>query len=132
MRVFIVTKFAKKIGIKRGDAVILSALLLLCLTLFVISVIPEGKPGELRAVVRRAGEIVAELPLSRDCTYEMEEFNIVVSDRKAHVNAAKCPDKLCEGMGEIGQAGESVVCLPNRISVSVEGGGGNGLDALSR
>ncbi len=30
-----------------------------------------------------------------------------------------CPDKLCEGFGWLEHAGESAVCMPNRVSVTI-------------
>ena len=36
------------------------------------------------------------------------------------VTGADCPDKLCE-KASIDKSGESIVCLPNRLSVTVEG-----------
>ena len=42
------------------------------------------------------------------------------------------PDKLCVKQGEISKAGESIICLPNRIIVSVEGGEESGIDATAK
>lgn len=35
---------------------------------------------------------------------------------------ADCKDKICIKHGEINVAGQSIVCLPNKISITVCGG----------
>lgn len=37
------------------------------------------------------------------------------------VKEADCPDRLCVGQGRITKAGQSVICLPNRVSVYLTG-----------
>jgi hypothetical protein len=39
------------------------------------------------------------------------------------VEAADCPDKLCVSHREIFREGESIVCLPHRVVVTVTKGG---------
>jgi hypothetical protein len=44
---------------------------------------------------------------------------------------ADCPDKLCEKTGKISKNGETIVCLPHRVVVEIQGGEGN-VDSLVR
>ena len=46
---------------------------------------------------------------------------VIVRDGKVFVPEADCPDKLC-GKSEISKSGSSIVCLPNHLSVIIEGG----------
>ena len=55
---------------------------------------------------------------------------LIVEDGRARMESAPCPLKICEAMGPIDDPGETILCLPNRISVKVKGSGG--LDAVSR
>ena len=42
---------------------------------------------------------------------------------------ADCPDQVCVRQGAVRYNGESIVCLPHKLVVSVEGGQGSGIDA---
>lgn len=44
---------------------------------------------------------------------------LVISDGEADMTEADCPDKLCVNQKSISSAGETIVCLPNKIVVEV-------------
>ena len=44
---------------------------------------------------------------------------VVIRGGRASVVDANCPDKLCEGMGSVSKAGETIVCLPHKLVVTV-------------
>ncbi len=72
------------------------------------------------------GETIKTFPLDTDITYEIQGVNggtnlLVIEDNKAYIREASCPDSLCINMGKIDSAGQSIVCLPNRVVVSIEG-----------
>ena len=69
------------------------------------------------------GELYETLPLSRDTRIELDHMTVVVSDGCVRVEDADCPDKICEKRGVISRAGESIVCLPNRVVVKIGGKG---------
>ena len=45
---------------------------------------------------------------------------LVIKDGKAYVEYASCPDGICAAHKPISREGESIVCLPNRVVVSVK------------
>lgn len=47
---------------------------------------------------------------------------LVIADGQATVTAATCPDHICVRHRPISRTGESIVCLPNRVVVTVVGG----------
>ena len=73
------------------------------------------------------------ISLKNDATHIVEgplgAAKIIIEDGYARMESAPCPLKICEAMGPIKNAGEIILCLPNRISVKVTGG--RGLDAVS-
>ena len=49
-------------------------------------------------------------------------YNIViVEDKKVWVSESDCKDKIEINAGKISRSGQSLVCLPNRLVVTVEG-----------
>ncbi len=74
------------------------------------------------------------ISLKKDATHIVKgplgAAKIIIEDGYARMENAPCPLKICEAMGPIKNAGETILCLPNRISIRVTGGWG--LDAVSR
>lgn len=48
---------------------------------------------------------------------------LVINGGKASIVSADCPDKLCVHQQEISKAGESIICLPHKLVVRIEGTG---------
>lgn len=117
----------KKLGVKKGDIIIIaavlciSALLFLCINLL-------ANTGSY-ANIEVDGSIVASLPLNIDTVYNVEidgrVTNIVeIKNKSAKVISAECPDKICVNHKSISKSGESIICLPNKVIVTVESGSG--------
>lgn len=88
------------------------------------------------AVVEVEGRETARYPLAEDCRVVIEGYDggrntLVIEEGSAHVTDASCPDRLCEKQGRISANGETVVCLPNRVVITVQGGEGTALDGLA-
>ena len=67
------------------------------------------------------GALYDTLPLNQDATLDLEHLKIVVSGGAVRVQDADCPDKICEKSGAISKAGQTIVCLPNRVVVKIAG-----------
>ncbi len=48
-----------------------------------------------------------------------EQNVLVIEDGKAYVMSANCPDKICVSHRKISKTGETIVCLPHKVVVSV-------------
>ena len=108
---------------KKSDWLIIGAVLIvLCLLMFLPDLFAEtGKT----AVISVDGTVIKTV----DLTAEEGEFRLkelpdvvfAVDNQKIAIVSVDCPDKLCERTGYIQNAGESIICLPNRIIVQIEG-----------
>lgn len=56
---------------------------------------------------------------------------VVIKDGKVWMESASCKNQICVHTGKISNVGQSIVCLPNRVSVTIEGKGGQDYDAVS-
>ena len=64
-----------------------------------------------------------EIDLSVDETYHIETtlpVTLVVKDGKIHFENSQCPDKLCEGFGEIYFDNQTASCLPAGVIVTID------------
>ncbi len=55
-----------------------------------------------------------------------------VRNGEVHITDSPCSQKLCVHMGAISKSGEAIVCLPNKVVITIEGGHAGGLDAVTR
>ena len=61
-----------------------------------------------------------------------EEVNLlVIRDGKAYVETATCPDGICAAHKPISREGESIVCLPHRVVVTVVTGRDDAPDIIA-
>lgn len=66
---------------------------------------------------------IESVPLDTDRTIELEHLTVHISGGEVWVTDADCPDKTCVHTGRIARAGQSIVCLPNGIVITIGGDG---------
>lgn len=70
-------------------------------------------------------------PLFEDAEIVLPGNLVVISGGEVRMESADCPGGDCLAHAPIRRAGESIVCLPNRVVVTVEGGKSDGPDAVT-
>ena len=86
----------------------------------------NSNTDSLNCVIRVKGEVVESFELSNvtePVTYEIEgelPLTVYVTEKSVKVQSSSCPDKLCEHSGETTRSGQSIVCLPAKVSVTLE------------
>lgn len=108
---------------RRADIIIIAAVAVLAALSFFLSLKNTNTP--LYASVKINGEQSGEYYLDKTGEYEIQGKNgitlvLVVEKDGVSVKNADCPDKLCEKTGKITAVGQSIICLPGNISVSLE------------
>ena len=114
---------AGQLGIRRGDLILAAALLLLSAAAGILTLVIRPEPA--CALVRVNGTEIARLPLDQDGTYRIGSGNTIeISDGKVRMIYADCPDKICVRTGEISAIGQSIVCAPHRVVITIAGSDG--------
>ena len=86
------------------------------------------------AVVSVDGEEQGRYALSEDIsvTFGDADYNILqIADGMAAIVEANCGDHTCVRTGRISREGETIVCLPHKLTVTVVGGEAGEFDAVS-
>ncbi len=75
-------------------------------------------------VVMFQNEEKARYSLALDGVYDINDGKNVIEilDGKVRMHDADCPDRYCVRQGWIEYDGQSIICLPNMITVMVNGG----------
>ena len=115
---------------KRADLILVVALLLLAGVLY-LSMNANRQEGGV-VVVRVNGVETERHSLAVDGTFPLNGGTniLVIRDGQAWLSEADCPDLLCVKQGKIHYTGQVITCLPNRLTVTVEGGESNGVDLV--
>lgn len=126
-------KCARKRGfsMKKNDYILIAVILAVAAIIFGVYSFMHKDEG---AVVQISidGKIVEEYPLDQDKTIPINDTNVlVIKDGKADMIEADCPDQICVKQKAISKNGETIVCLPNKIVVTVVSKESTGLDAVA-
>lgn len=119
---------------KKKDIIIIAAVLLLAAGLFGISQIAGGKTAT-TVVVTVDGKEVLRRPLAVEDTYEIKQDDgsinvIAVENGAVYMKEANCRDGLCKAQGKMKNAAKTIVCLPHKVVVQLEGDSGSQDDEL--
>ena len=106
----------------RNDVILVAAILLTAF--LVLAVFRLWAKDGAYAVISRDGREIMRLSLSVDTEQVIPSdnggFNTVrISEGKVCVTEASCPDGICARHKPIGATNESIICLPNRLTVYV-------------
>lgn len=110
--------------LSRRDVCYILALLILLVIISVFFFVFSKKSGDI-VEISVDGEIVyseslavnASIPIIKD---GIETNLVVVSDGVVYMKEANCKDKLCIKQGKKSLGNESIVCLPNRVVVTIK------------
>lgn len=103
------------------DIIFALSLLLVCGTAVLVMRLVSSDGT--KAVIYVNGTEYGSYPLENDAEIEVKtkygENTVVIKDGEVFVKDASCPDKICEKTHSVSRGGESIVCLPNRMSVRI-------------
>ncbi len=107
-----------------GDvlAIMLVSALLLIATLYLWT----GDQGIAdKVVVASGGKIIAELDIHQDTVLDVDGFlgvsRVEVKGGQVRFVDSPCSNRQCILRGWVRESGDTVVCLPNRVSVTITG-----------
>lgn len=103
---------------KKGDFLIVAVVIILLVMWFVLP-----QKGE-TAVIYINGELYKEVSLSKNDEIKVEskygKNTVVIKNGAVSIINSDCPGKDCE-QSSVSESGRSLVCLPNRLTVIIEG-----------
>ena len=105
----------------RLDIIVIASFLLLSLLVSLLVLVFRKEGARVEVMIE--GKVVATYPLSVNSTYELNRGTnaIVIENGAVYMSYSDCPDHKCEKMGKKKYIGQSISCLPNRLSVKITG-----------
>ena len=108
----------------KGDVVVISFVIMLAILIGVVFWMKTGTEQGNVVVVYQEGEKIQEIPLEKDAEVLIENNytnKLIVRDKKVAIVESDCPGMDCVHSGWISGKGRSLVCLPNRVEIRIEG-----------
>lgn len=108
---------------KKADFILIAVIVAVAgVLLFFLYVVNSGSGDYVRIEVN--GSVTETLPLDTDATREIATVDggtntLVIEDGYAKMTEANCPDGLCTNHQKISRAGESIICLPHKVVVTI-------------
>ena len=108
----------------KNDLIFIGSLLLIVSLLGLAFFLLRGEGNTVTVTVD--GQLFGTYALSEDIAVEIrtgsdgEDLNLlIIKDGVAYVEKATCPDGICAAHKPISRDGESIVCLPHRVVITV-------------
>ena len=112
--------------------IILIAILLLASVALLLTMTLLREEGA-TVVVEIDGTVVATYSLNQNGEHSLNGGTnvLVIENGKAYLNYSNCPDHTCEKTGKIQYVGQTIVCLPNLLTITIKGEAEGGVDFVS-
>ena len=108
--------------------VLIAVVSFVCIRFFV-----EGKGKYVKVYVNN--KLTKTFDLNKDREYFIETkfgYNLlIIKNNKVRILDADCPNKICVDKGYISKNGESIICLPHHVVVTVESDEEKTVDAVA-
>ena len=104
---------------KKNDNILILGILFIALVVLGIQLLHSANGTE-KVKITVDGKVFGTYLLSEDRTVSVNETNIVL--------ITEGTVQICVHHQRIKRSGESIICLPNKVVVSIEGGGEEKLD----
>ena len=108
---------------KRGDIIFISVCALLIGAALVFFATISAKTGR-TVVIEEANEVFGTYPLSEDRVIEVTGIlgvsTVVIEDGEVYMKDSPCPNKVCIDMGRKSKKGDTIICIPNRIYITIK------------
>ena len=118
----------------KNDIIFIAAILAVVAIAAVALLLLRGEGRTVTVEVDR--QIIGTYSLAIDRVVDIptddgEMNRLVIRDGKAFMESATCPDGVCVSHRPISREGETIVCLPHKVVVTVIGGNENEPDVIA-
>lgn len=122
----------------KKDTILIGGILLTAFLFWLIPLLLNSinRKSPAAVSVYQDGQLLASYPLTDDLTeaipWEENGYNLLlIENGAASVTDATCPDQLCMRQRAISKNGESIICLPHRLVLQIEGEEEGEMDAVT-
>lgn len=111
-----------KSKLKRGDMLIITAVLLLALGIFLLFAFSVfSQKGSVAVLSYEGGKKTFSLNENTEFSFESNGYSLTfkIDDGKAYITSSDCPDKTCVNSGKIRCKGQMIACVPAQVTLRI-------------
>ena len=118
---------------KKNDLLLVLGVLLLALLVYIASLLFQKEGAQVVVTVDGEQTVVYSLNETVDTIIKTDwgENHLKIEEGTATITEADCKDKLCVHQKAISRKGETIVCLPHKLVISIEGTREKELDGVT-
>lgn len=123
----------EKVNLQKKDWILIMVVVLVAGLAFLMHEFIGGR-GAGCVTVKVEGKLQGVYSLSKDRTVEINGGTNILKIRNgiADMTEADCPDKLCVNQKAVSKNGESIICLPNKVVVTIDSSENSEFDAVAQ
>ncbi len=103
---------------KKGDiAIIASAVVVFAASILLL--VAFSNQGS-RVVIKQDNQIIYDKSIIINNTVNTEHNTVIIKDGKVYMDHSDCKNQICVNTDKIEKKGESIICLPNKVTVEIK------------
>lgn len=103
---------------KKADVILIAVLAVVAIaTILAFTLFAKGGNT---VIVKKNDEVVYEGKLSENDEVALYTNTLIIEDGYAYMKYADCKNQICVNTGKISKKGETIVCLPNKVTVEIK------------
>lgn len=119
----------------RNDIILICSVIVFTL-IILVAITLINKTGS-EVIIEQNSKQVAVLDLNKDQEYNLYNGDkicntVVIKNGEAYMIYADCKDKICVNHNKISKNNESIICLPNKVIVTVTNSNNNEVDGVAK
>ncbi|MFR9070710.1 NusG domain II-containing protein [Paraclostridium tenue] len=119
---------------KKNDFFLILLVLVVIVAALAFNYFKQSNEGD-KIVIYVDNKVYKEIPINKkeELTIKTENgYNkIKVHDGGVEVSEASCPDDICVKTGFIKKSNQSIVCIPNKVSIKIVSNEKNDIDIIA-
>lgn len=121
--------------IRKLDLLILSLILLLCIPFVIKGILNKFEPNGRSRIAEIYHENIktSEIDLREDGIFPIlsGKMLIEVKSGRLRVIESDCPNHLCMKMGPISSEDQTIICIPNKVLITIKGDDKRDVDSVT-
>lgn len=119
----------------RNDIILICSVIVFTL-IILVAITLINKTGN-EVIIEQNSKQVAVLDLNKDHEYNLYSGGkicntVIIKNGEAYMIYADCKDKICVNHNKISKNNESIICLPNKVIVTVTNSNNNEVDGVAK
>ena len=115
----------------RIDIIVIASILLISIVILLVAQLTKEEGAYAEVTVD--GSVVGKYSLNIDGVYSLNggTNTLTIEGGEVYMSYSDCPDHVCENTGRVRYVGQTIICLPNHLAITIIGEADDAVDFVS-